>query len=117
MSFDGNIVRKLTKEFNDQLNTGRINKIYQLSKYDLILLVNTHTGKKQLLISSSPSYARIHISTIKYEKPTNPPTFCMFLRKHLDGGIIKDINQIGNDRLVIFDIEKRNELRRFTRMV
>ena len=42
MSFDGNVLRKLTNEINNEITTGRINKIYQLSKYDLILLVNTH---------------------------------------------------------------------------
>jgi len=110
MSFDGNVLRKLTNEINNEITTGRINKIYQLSKYDLILLVNTHTGKKQLLISSSPSYARIHISTIKYEKPTNPPTFCMFLRKHLESGIIEEVFQVENDRIIVIKVRKRNEL-------
>jgi predicted ribosome quality control (RQC) complex YloA/Tae2 family protein len=110
MSFDGNIVRKLTKEFNDQLNTGRINKIYQLSKYDLLFNINSHQGKSQLYISCSPSYSRINISTLVYEKPSNPPTFCMFLRKHLEGGIIEEIKQVENDRIIEFRINKRNEL-------
>ncbi len=110
MSLDGNIIRHLVKEFNNVLTTGRINKIYQTSKYDLLFLINTKQGKKQLLISSSPSYARIHITERKYEKPDYPPTFCMFLRKQLEGGIIKDISQKENDRIIVFKIEKRNEL-------
>ncbi len=110
MSFDGNILRHLTKEFYEQLNTGRITKIYQLSQYDLLLLIHANRTKHQLLISSSPNYARIHLTNQKLERPDTPPTFCMFLRKHLEGGIIKDIAQIKNDRLIIFDIEKRNEL-------
>ena len=48
MSFDGNIVKKITKELYESLNTGRINKIYQLSKYDLLFVINSKTGKKQL---------------------------------------------------------------------
>ena len=110
MSFDGNIVNKVTKELVDSLNTGRINKIYQLSKYDLLFIINTKSGRKQLLISNSPSYSRIHLTTMKYEKPDFPPTFCMFLRKHLEGGIITDIYQITNDRVIVFLVQSRNEM-------
>ena len=110
MSFDGNILRKVTSELNKTLLTGRINKIYQLSKYDLLFVINSKSGKNQLLISSSPSYSRIHLSKMVYEKPDTPPAFCMFLRKHLEGGIIEKITQISNDRIIIFDVRKRNEL-------
>jgi len=110
ISLDGNIVRQLTREFNETLLTGRINKIYQLSKYDLLFVVNTKNGKQQLLISNSPNYARIHLTEMKYEKPDQPPTFCMFLRKHFEGGILKCITQNENDRVITFAIEKRNEL-------
>ncbi len=110
MSFDGNIVRNVTRELNETLLTGRINKIYQLSKYDLLFVVNSKQGKKQLLISNSPTYSRIYITEMTYEKPDSPPAFCMFLRKKLEGGIIIKIQQLSNDRVIIFDIEKRNEL-------
>ena len=81
MSLDGNIIRHLTKEMNEIINTGRISKIYQLSKYDLLFNINAKGKKQQLLISSSPNYSRIHLTDKKYEKPDQPPTFCMFLRK------------------------------------
>jgi predicted ribosome quality control (RQC) complex YloA/Tae2 family protein len=110
MSFDGNIVRKITQELRETLITGRINKIYQLSKYDLLFNINSPEGKKQLLISNSPAYSRIHLTEMNYEKPDTPPTFCMFLRKHLEGGIIKDIIQITNDRVIVFLVQSRNEL-------
>jgi len=110
MSFDGNILRKVTKELNETILTGRINKIYQLSKYDLLFIIKAKSTKNQLLISSSPSYSRIHLSKMTYEKPDIPPTFCMFLRKHLEGGIIEKVSQVSNDRIIIFDVRKRNEL-------
>jgi len=110
MSFDGNIVKHLLQEWNETLLSGRINKIYQISRFDLLFIINTKNGKSQLLVSSSPSYARCYISTMNFEKPQNPPTFCMFLRKQLEGGIIQNIQQIEHDRVIVFDIEKRNEL-------
>jgi len=110
MSFDGNILRKLTQELRETLITGRINKIYQLSKYDLLFIVNSPEGKQQLLISNSPAYSRIHLTEMTYEKPDSPPAFCMFLRKHIEGGLIKDIIQITNDRVIVFYVQYRNEL-------
>lgn len=110
MSLDGNIIRHLTNELNELINTGRITKIYQISKYDLLFNIHAKGNKQQLLISSSPNYARIHLTSMKYEKPNNPPTFCMFLRKQLEGGIIKSVIQKDNDRVIIITIERRNEI-------
>jgi len=110
MSYDGNVLHVVTSELNEQLTTGRINKIYQLSKYDLLFIVNAKKSKHQLLISASPNYARVHITNFTKERPETPPTFCMFLRKHLDGGIIQRIYQKGNDRVIVFELLTRNEL-------
>ncbi|MBN2605266.1 MAG: NFACT family protein [Bacilli bacterium] len=110
MSFDGNILHKITDELHSVLLTGRINKIYQLSKYDFLFVINAKGSKEQLFISCSPSYSRIHLTEMNYEKPDYPPTFCMFLRKHLEGGIIEDIVQVSNDRIIIISVTKRNEL-------
>lgn len=110
MSFDGNMLRKVTHELNDQINTGRITKIYQLSGYDLLFMIHAKKEKHQLIISGSPNYARIHLTKFPQERPETPPNFCMFLRKYLEGGIIQSIVQNENDRVIVFDIEKRNEL-------
>lgn len=110
MSLDGNIIRHVTNEMNETLTTGRIVKIYQISKYDLLFNIHSKGEKHQLLISSSPNYARIHLTEMKYEKPDNPPTFCMFLRKQFEGGIIKSVVQKDNDRVVIITVERRNEI-------
>ncbi len=110
MSFDGNTIHHLVNEWNDAFKQGRIQKIYQMSRFDLLFVIHVNKQKHQFLISSSPRYARAYITTRNYEKPDYPPTFCMFLRKQLEGGMIKEIRQIENDRIVVFSIEKRNEL-------
>ena len=110
MSFDGNMLHHVTTELNQQINTGRITKIYQLSAYDLLFMIHANKEKHQLLISASPNYARIHLTKFNHERPETPPNFCMFLRKHLEGGIIQEIYQNENDRVIVFEIEKRNEL-------
>ena len=90
MSFDGNLLRKVTHELNEKINTGRITKIYQLSAYDLLFKIHANKEKQQLLISASPNYARIHLTNFNHERPETPPNFCMFLRKHLESGIIEE---------------------------
>ncbi|QMS85553.1 Rqc2 family fibronectin-binding protein [Candidatus Xianfuyuplasma coldseepsis] len=110
MSFDGNIIRHLVDEWKQVLLEGRVQKIYQISRFDLLFIIHQNRKKHQFLISSSPRYARSYISTRNYDKPESPPTFCMFLRKQLIGGIIRDIQQFEHDRVIVFSIEKRNEL-------
>ncbi len=110
MSFDGNVVHSLVTEFKETIQDGRVNKIYQITDTDLLFFIHTQQGKKKLYISASPNYARIHLTRYTYDKPSHPGTFGMFLRKHFDGGVISNIQQIENDRVIIFDISKRNEL-------
>ena len=109
MSFDGNIIHQLVKEWQTTIQTGRIQKIYQLSRFDLLFVVHAHKQKQQLFLSSSPRYARVYLSKRNYDAPSYPPTFGMFLRKQLEGGVIKNIQQIANDRVILITIEKRNE--------
>ncbi|MEC9484984.1 MAG: NFACT RNA binding domain-containing protein [Candidatus Izemoplasma sp.] len=110
MSFDGNVVHSLVTEFKETIENGRVNKIYQITDTDLLFFIHTKQGKQKLYISASPNYARIHLTDYSYDKPSHPGTFGMFLRKHFDGGVLTNITQVDNDRVIIFDISKRNEL-------
>ena len=109
MSFDGNIIHHLVQEWNEQIQNGRIQKIYQLSRFDLLFVVHTNKEKHQLLVSSSPRYARAYLSKRNYDVPSYPPTFGMFLRKQLEGGVITNITQTAHDRVITITIDKRNE--------
>lgn len=110
MSYDGVVLHHIIEELKNKLTTGRITKIYQLNQYDLLFHIYANNEKHQLFFSASPNYARMHLTTMPQDKPKSPPNFCMFLRKHLEGGIIENIEQKENDRVAIFDIKKRDEL-------
>jgi len=110
MSYDGVVLHHIIEELKDKLTSGRITKIYQLNQYDLLFHIYAKNVKHQLFFSASPNYARMHLTTMPQDKPQSPPNFCMFLRKHLEGGIIENITQKENDRVAIFDIKKRDEL-------
>lgn len=109
MAFDGLFTSKMVNELNILAN-GRINKIFQASKYDLIFVVRSNYKNYSLLISCNPEASRIQITEKQYENMTTPPMFCMLLRKHLDGGIIKSIKQHNTDRVILIDIESVDEL-------
>lgn len=110
MSFDGLFTRAITQEFSSLLKGGRISKIHQPYKNEIVLVVRANGKNHKLLLSVHPSYARAQLTNESYENPSEPPMFCMLLRKHLEGHILEDIHQIGLDRIIVFEIKGRNEL-------
>ena len=110
MTFDGIFTKQIVNELQLTLGNGRISKIYQPYKNELIFQVRSNGRNHKLLLSAHPSYARIHVTNELYDNPHEPPMFCMLLRKHLEGSIIESIRQIDMDRIIVFDIKGRNEL-------
>jgi len=110
MSFDGLFARMMTKELAEALAGGRIGKIYQPSKNEVLLIVRSKGKNVKLLLSAHPVYARIQLTEEEYVHPKEPPMFCMVLRKHLEGAVIEKIEQRGLDRVVLIHIKGRNEI-------
>ncbi|MBU1144826.1 MAG: NFACT family protein [Firmicutes bacterium] len=110
MSLDGRFLYFLTEELNHSLNGGRIQKIYQLTKTDFLLLIRAGGQNYQLNISLSTSLARIHLTKFFVDRPDSPTGFCMLLRKYLEGGFIKNISLINSDRIIQILIENQNEI-------
>lgn len=109
MAFDGNFTHTLVNELNF-LQRGKINKIHQMDNSSLLFKLRAGGKNHQLLISSHPMYARFHLTTQKYEFPFEPPMFARILRKHIEGGIITSIKQLGNDRQVHIHIRAINDI-------
>lgn len=110
MSFDGLFIHYLKQELQSQLLNGRINKVYQLSDNELILIIRANGQNHKLLFSIHPVYARVQLTQEDYFYPPEPPMFCMVLRKHIEGGILRAIHQKGNDRILTFVIDAYNEI-------
>ncbi len=110
MSYDGIVTHSVVSELNKTILGGKIDKVYQPEKNDIVLSVRTFSGNYKLLLSASASNARVHLTSQSYENPMVPPVFCMLLRKHLQGGKIIAVSQIEFDRVLRIDVETRNEL-------
>lgn len=109
MSFDGIFLHKLVAELQT-LCTGRISKAHQVSDSDILMTIRCNRENINLMISTSSEYSRIHLTTKEYVTPTNPTSFTMFMRKHIEGNIIKAIYQYEADRVLIIEVGGNNEL-------
>lgn len=114
MSFDGIFLHKLMQEFNI-LKTGRITKIMESGNTDFILTIRVNHQNYTLMLGLSSEYARIHLTTKKYDFPDTPRSLTMLLRKHIEGYFIEDIYQYQNDRIVVFCLAGYSEMKDFTK--
>ncbi|ELK4084030.1 NFACT family protein [Staphylococcus pseudintermedius] len=109
MAFDGMFTRKMVEDLQF-LVSGRIHKINQPENDTIIMVIRQQRQNHQLLLSIHPNFARIHLTTKKYDNPFEPPMFARVFRKHLEGGRILAIRQIGNDRRIEMDVESKDEI-------
>lgn len=109
MALDGAFLHIVKKELGHLIG-GRVDKISQPSREEVVITFRTHGGNCKLLISASAGSARVHITKKSIENPKVPPMFCMLLRKHLGNGRLLDIRQDGLERILYFDFEAMNEL-------
>lgn len=110
MSFDGLMLHSITKELNEKLLNGRVTKINHPYNHDIILTIRSDRKNYQLLLSAHSIYSRCHLTQVPFVNPQTPSTFCMNLRKYLDGAFLIDIEQYQNDRICFFVFSKRDEL-------
>lgn len=112
MPFDGFAIRAICRELNHELSNARIDKVYQPEKDEIIFSIRAPGSKAlRLLISANARWARMHTCEQKKANPTNPPAFCMLLRKYLEGGKIKEIKQLDFERIVHIYIEALDDFR------
>ena len=110
MPFDGLVLAAVTEELAEKLTGGRIERVYQPVKDEIILVIHRPNLRCRLLLSAGALHPRIHMTTAVAENPTSPPPFCMLLRKYLEGGRISSFVQPDLERVLIIDIDSRDEL-------
>lgn len=109
MALDGAFLFAVKNELTPLIG-GRIEKIHQPSREEIIISIRTRQGSKKLYISANAGSARVHITEKNVDNPQTPPMFCMLLRKRLGNGKLIDIRQDGLERILFFDFECVNEL-------
>ncbi len=110
MPMDGLTLHFAARELNEKLTQGRVDKVAQPEKDMLVLLIRSQGENHRLLMCASPNNARAHLTNQNLLNPMEPPMFCMLMRKHLLGGRVLAIRQLGGDRVLKIDIENTDEL-------
>ena len=110
MPMDGIMLGFVARELNETLLGGRVDKISQPENDTTVLVIRSGGENHKLLLCASANNARCHLTQSNFVNPTEPPVFCMLLRKHLLGARVKEIKQIDGDRQIHFVFEAMDEL-------
>ena len=110
MAFDGIVTKAVVSELNTCLINGKINKIFEPNKNEILLGIYSSGKNYCLNISIDSVNYRINLTTNSKPNPQNVLNFCMVLRKHLTGGTIRRIYSTGLERIVFIDVDVYNEL-------
>ena len=110
MALDGIAVASIVSELKTLLLGGRIDKIHQPQKDEILFSVRSIGSNFKVLMSANSSHPRLHITSVQKDNPMNPPMFCMVLRKYIAGGKIVGITQPNFERIVNIEIESINEM-------
>jgi len=114
MPLDAICLQGVVGELTPQLTGSRIEKIQQPARDQIILLLR---GSRRLFLNAGTNQPRIHLTEQLRDNPSQPPMFCMLLRKHLSGGIIESIRQEPLERVVTLTVlasDEMGERSRFT---
>lgn len=103
MALDGITLGLVKKELECYLIGSKIDKVHQPSKNELVFIMRTRNGAYRLYLSCDGQSPRVHMTRYNLENPKTPPMLCMLLRKRLSGATLTKIEQVQNDRILIFE--------------
>ncbi|MBW2999833.1 NFACT family protein [Candidatus Woesearchaeota archaeon] len=84
---------------------GKIDKIYQPEKKELVLRFHVTSKGKQILRILPGKY--LYLTEHKRKMPETALGYCLYLRKYLGNARLREVRQIGFERIVEFVFEKK----------
>lgn len=105
MNLDGLTMSVLAKELNERLQTGQIQKLYQIDKTTLLFKIRALNEDQSLVITVGATPA-MYLSKPLQDLPKEPSSLCMFLRKHIEDSRIVKVEQINGDRIMCIQTDK-----------
>ncbi|MBE3581016.1 MAG: NFACT family protein [Thermoanaerobacteraceae bacterium] len=111
MAVDGLFLSSVTAELSPWVGS-RVDRVYQPDKDTIILHLRRGRETKRLLMSAHAEYCRLHFTDANPPNPPQPPLFCMVLRKHVQGGFLTAIQQVGLERVIEMHFSSTDEVGR-----
>lgn len=105
MNLDGLTMSVLAKELHERLQTGQIQKLYQIDKTTLLFKIRALNEDQNLIITVGATPA-MYLSKPLQDLPKEPSSLCMFLRKRIEGSRIVKVEQINGDRIMCIQTDK-----------
>ncbi|CCW36252.1 predicted RNA-binding protein, snRNP like protein [Chthonomonas calidirosea] len=103
-TFDSLTLHACIDELNSALVGGQIQEVRQPDEREILLGIRNRGANHLLLLSAHPQFARAHLTLKRPPNPPTPPTFCMALRKHVEGLHLLKVRQLDFDRVVFLEI-------------
>lgn len=101
---------KVAQDLHRALAGGKINKINQPGKEELVFSVYVQGyGTRRVKVSANATFCRVGFSDLAEENPAVCPSFCMLLRKHLSGGVIESVTGERGERVIRFTVKALND--------
>lgn len=109
MAFDAGMLACMVHEIRESALGGRIERVMQPERDEIILQIRSFAGGRRLLINAGAN-PRIGFTGLSRENPQQAPMFCMLLRKYLTGAKLSDIVQNGFERAATLTFDTRDEM-------
>ncbi len=117
MALDAGMIAALTHELEGKLAGAKLEKLHQPERDEIDLYLRAGGKPVGLALCAAPGSPRLCLFENKRENPAVPPMFCTLLRKHLAGGVLRGIRQLGFERAVEFSFAARDEMGFETRRI
>ena len=110
MPLDAVCLRAVLAELDRKAAGGRIDKVYQPDRDEIVLSIRGTHGAMRLMVTAEPSAPRMHFIDANRVNPAAPPMFCMLLRKYVQGAKIVSISQPALERMAVIDLDTTDEM-------
>lgn len=110
MAQDFITLNAIANELNSFLYGGRVIKISQPEKDELVFIINKDKKKFTLVLSCNYNNPRVHISNSKKFNPYTAPMLCMFMRKYFTNARLESVDMYKFDRIMRLKFMTKNDL-------
>ncbi|MCL1794796.1 MAG: NFACT family protein [Oscillospiraceae bacterium] len=110
MPYDAGVAAAVCSELNETVAGGRIEKIIQPTKEQVILQVYSKNKRHNLCLDADASAPKVYITTQAAENPPFASAFYSILRKYLINAKINSVSLVGFDRIFEFAIDASDEM-------
>ena len=109
MALDYIAFERIISLIKSKIEKGKIVKISQISNEEFLFIIRKENYNYNLLVSTHPNMSYINLISKKPESNHINTNLLMLLRKHLENGIIEEVNKQNDDRIVLIKITNRDD--------